>query len=99
MEPETIQNSFQNVVFSKPLPKPLFGAKNNFWRQKCILARENGKWAPKRKKWKKGAQNTKETNCLEQGLRKGADMTQKGSPKRENALLRPKPPFALKVAS
>ena len=79
-------------------PKPLFGPKNDFWRQKCILARKNGKWAPKTQKRGKWSSKHQRNHCLEQGLRKGAKMTQKGAPKRKKITFwRTKPVFALKI--
>ena len=73
-------------------PKPLFGPKNDFWRQKCILARKKRKMGSKNAKMEKWSSKHQRNHCLEQHLRKGAKMTPKGAPKRKKRF------FTLKTA-
>ena len=54
---------------------------------------KNAKWAQKGVKMEKGSSKYQRNHCLEQGLPKGAEMTQKSTQKRKNALLAPKNAF------
>ena len=76
----------------------LWSSKTAFWPQKrcCTRSayrRENAKWAPNEVKMQKGSSKHQRNHCLEQGLRKGAETTQKGAPKCKNRFLAHKTAF------
>ena len=64
--------AFLEHIFRFLAPKRVFGAESAFWR-------ENAKWVPKGVKMEKGSSKHQRNHCLEQGLRKGAEMSQKGA--------------------
>ena len=71
--------------------KAAFGPKNRFLRPKTLFGpkmhfgAKKRKMEPKRGKMEKGSPKHQRNHCLEQGSRKGAEMTPKRAQKRKNA--------------